>query len=148
MTVKSLLECERNNLEKFEKFQLPSKYKKIGFIVAITSLFILLLNVLLPYINEFKELFKFSLLIGLLIVSISKDKNEDELIIKLRMISYRFAFIIGIIEILLIPIAAYLIILFTDINKSALGHTGKYDTLFVLLFVQVFIFEYLKKLYK
>jgi len=148
MTVKSILECERNNLEKFEKFQLPTKYKKIGFFVAITSLVILLLSGLIPDINEFKELFKFSLLIGLLIVSISKDKNEDEFIVKLRMISYRFAFIIGIIEILLIPIAAHLLILFTDINESAIGHTGKYDTLFVLLFVQVCIFEYLKKLYK
>ena len=148
MTIKSLLECERNNLGRFERFQLPSGYKKLGFILAISSLLLLLLSGLVSSIHNYKELLKFSLLVGLLIASISKDKNEDEFIIKLRMISYRFAFIIGIIEILLIPIAIRLIILLLDANESVSGHTGKFDTLFILLFVQVLMFEYLKKLYK
>ena len=54
-----------------------------------------------------KPTLKVLLLIGMLVISLSKDKVEDELIDSLRSKSYRLAFIMGVLYALVQPIVNF-----------------------------------------
>ena len=93
MKKSKICERERIQLEKMNKFQLGIHYKKVGFMVVIAS-FVLMIAI--KYIDNPEWLKPFLhgiLLIGLLLISVSKEKIEDEYIDSLRSQSYRLAFI-------------------------------------------------------
>lgn len=101
MTLKSSTQNEEKSIEKFIKYQLPNKFKAIGFGIFIISF---LFKSVFPFVLENYEhnglldkVVKSVLLLGLLVISISKEKIEDELIITLRMKSYSYAFIGGVV---------------------------------------------------
>lgn len=76
--MESFLDCERKSIDKLKKFQLPNQAKKIGWVVfciAFIALFFTTKD------TNLKLIAKYSILIGLLIISISKEEIEDELII-------------------------------------------------------------------
>lgn len=56
-----------------------------------------------------KPTLKVLLLIGMLVISLSKDKVEDELIDSLRSKSYRLAFIMGVLYALVQPIVNFVV---------------------------------------
>ena len=93
MNLKSFIECERKSLEKMKRYQLPNRFKKIGIGIIIISLVTFLVNKFSIENIDLKLTAKYGILVGLLLVSISKEKIEDELITSLRMQSYTFAFI-------------------------------------------------------
>lgn len=64
-------------------------------ILSVISLIIL--SFLTGELEFMKSLAKNGLLISMLIISISKDKVEDEFTIQLRAKSYSLAFVIGVI---------------------------------------------------
>ena len=145
MTTKSFLDCERNNLEKMKKYQLPNIYKKIGwgiFILSFIALFIAERD------TDFKMVAKYGMLVGLLMASISKEKIEDELIKTLRMQSYAFAFIAGVFLTITHPLFSYLANLLFDKQQEVFDNMGDWQILWILLSVQVFYFELLKRLHK
>ena len=82
MSFKKVSECERTKLESFlDKFQLPNVYKKVGLTVFVLSF--LLLTVIKFIDSEplwVRPGLKQMMLVGLLIISISREKIEDELI--------------------------------------------------------------------
>jgi hypothetical protein len=91
---------------------------------------------------------KYGLIIGLLIISISKEKMEDELIRQLRMQSYSFAFIIGVAYTLLIPLTSYMINFLFEPGEQALKNSGDLSILSLFLLCQVGYFELLKRMHK
>ena len=101
MNVKSFMECERKSLEKMKRYQLPNRFKKIGIGIIIISLVTFFVNKFSIENIDLKLTAKYGILVGLLLVSISKEKIEDELMTSLRMQSYTFAFIAGVIITLL-----------------------------------------------
>ena len=148
MTIKSILERKRDNLKKLNKYQLPNYFKKIGvglFILSFISLFINALS-----INDFeiRAIIKFGMLIGLLFISISKEKIEDELVTKLRMQSYTFAFILGVIFTLLLPFIDYFFDYIFKTNEAMIKDMGDWQILWILLSIQVFYIEHLKRLHR
>jgi hypothetical protein len=148
MTAKSILEYEIDKLKKLSKYQLPNQFKKIGmwlFIFSIISLFINAFS-----INDLliKSIIKYGMLIGLLLASISKEKIEDELIVKLRMQSYSIAFIMGVVFTLMMPFVDYIIDYFFKTKEAAIKDMGDWQILFILLSFQIFYFEILKKIHK
>jgi hypothetical protein len=148
MAIKSILERKRNNLKKLNKYQLPNYFKKIGvglFILALISLFI---NALSINNFEIRAIIKYGMLIGLLFISISKEKIEDELVTKLRMQSYTFAFIFGVIFTLLLPFIDYFFDYIFKTNEAMIKDMGDWQILWILLSIQVFYFEYLKRLHR
>ncbi len=149
MTTKSFLDCERRNIEKMKKLQLPNYFKRIGFGVFILSFLALFINKFTFNDLDFRLISKYGMLVGLLLVSISKEKIEDELIIRLRMQSYTFAFVFGVIYALVLPLIVN-VIGFLIPSKEVGGYNvnGDFVILWMLLSLQVFYFELLKKLHK
>lgn len=148
MTVKDILEWEINNLKKLNKFQLPHYYKKIGIWLFVVSFIALFINAFSLNDIEIRAIIKYSMLIGLLLISISKEKIEDELVIKLRMQSYTFAFIMGVISALLLPFVDYIFDYFLKTKEAIITDMGDWEILWILLCIQVLYFELLKRLHR
>lgn len=71
--------------------------KKIGYIVTIGSFILIIARKYFEDSEWTRPILHGILLIGLLLVSVSKEKTEDELIDSLRSQSYRLVFILAIV---------------------------------------------------
>ena len=144
MKESTICERERKQLEKMNKFQLGNPYKKLGFTVTITS-FVLIIAI--KYIDNpvwLKPFLHGILLISLLLISVSKEKIEDEYIDSLRSQSYRLAFILAIVYALLQPIVNVVVsyVLQQDNEYESFNY---FQVLFFMLIVQLLFFWKLKK---
>lgn len=148
MNVKSIMECERRSLEKMKKYQLPNKFKKIGIGIIVLSVATIITNKLSIDNIDLTLTAKYGILLGLLVVSISKEKIEDELITNLRMQSYAFAFIVGVVITLTNPLFSYIANLFFEKQQENFQGMGDWQVLWILLSVQVFYFQFLKRMNK
>lgn len=142
------MEYERKSLEKMKKYQLPNVYKKVGIGVIIISAAAIILNKSFLDIIYLTQIAKYGILLGLLLVSISKDKIEDEFIADLRMRSFTFAFISGVVITLTNPFFSFLANAVFDKQQDNFKGVGDWQVLWILLSVQVFYFEFLKKMNK
>lgn len=137
-------ESKRRSLDDLRKLQLPHRYKNLGWIVfalAFIALFITTKD------SPPKLISKYVLLIGLLVVSISKEKIEDELAKKLRMHSFTFAFIFAVLIAITNPLISCLAnFVFTE-QQDPFDGIGDWMILWLLLSLQVFYFEYLKRIH-
>ncbi|GAB7256785.1 hypothetical protein [Polaribacter sp. OB-PA-B3] len=141
----SVCERERSYIEKMNKFQLSNKFKKIGYYVTF---FIFGLMIVKKFFDEpiwVKPLLSGLLLIGMLLISISKDRVEDEFIETLRAQSYRIAFVLAILYSLLQPIINYGVGKLFNADEKLVGFTY-FEVLFYMLVVQLMIFWQLKRL--
>lgn len=144
----SFLRCEEERLKKLKNLQLPNSFKKIGLTITIFSFIGLLINKFTVQQIEIKTICKYGMLIGLLIISISKEKIEDELLVNLRMQSFSFAFICGVAYAIVLPFIAFIIDYFFEIRKPILKDLGDFSILWMLLSIQVLYFEFLKRMHK
>jgi len=148
MNTKSFLECERKSLNKLSKYQLPNSFKKLGLAILILSFLGLFVNKFSADSEFFRTMLKYGMLVGFLIISVSKEKIEDELIIKIRMQSYTFAFIFGVFFSLTQPLINYSVDSFFQSGEAVFKDNGDFQILWLLLSVQVLFFEVLKKQHK
>ena len=149
MDVKSFMEYERKSLEKMKKYQLPNWFKKIGIGIILISIVAFFVNKFSIEDIDIKLISKYGILIGLLLISISKEKIEDELITSLRMQSYTFSFIAGVIITLLTnPIFNFIANFISQRQGENFQEVGDWEILWILLSVQVFYFEFLKRMNK
>jgi hypothetical protein len=122
-------------------FQIPNRFKQVGFAIFIVS-FISMFVIAFAFNNDevLKTIGKNGILLGLFIVSLSKEKIEDEFIAQLRMKSYSFAFIVSVIYSLAMPLVNYI---FDQLFRNSDGYKelGDFNILWILLFVQVFSFH-------
>ena len=144
MTLKSILEYDKNVLERLKRFQLPNYWKRIGGIIALTAFLLLFINAFIFDDEGLRIVSRYVILLGLLIVSISKEKIEDEFIIQLRMQSYTFAFIAAVLLAFVQPVLNYAVD-FAVSGERIFKENGDFVILWMLLSVQVFYFEMLKR---
>lgn len=146
MGLNKVTECERTKLESFlDKFQLPDSFKKVG--IAIFLLSFVALTIIKFADNEplwLRPALKQAMLVGLLMISISREKIEDELIQILRSKSYALAFIIGVIYIMLQPLTNELVNFILG-TAEAPDNMGYVQVLLFMLLIQVGFFEVLKR---
>ncbi|CAM2847231.1 hypothetical protein [Flavobacterium frigoris] len=150
MEFKSQAQEDMEKIDKTTNYLLPNKFKIVGLVLFIISL---ILNGIIDFSFEtigFKDLLlkiaKTGVIFGLLLISISKEKIEDELIIKLRMQSYSYAFIVGVLFAMIMPFINYSIVfIFSSAPKMEM--TSDFTILGVLLSIQILIFRKLKKAY-
>ena len=147
MNFKKVIACERKSLDKLSKFQLPHKFKRIGWILFITSFVSLIATSIIITDDSLKStiivIVKYTMLIGLLVVSLSKEPIEDEFIRSIRMRSYMIAFIVGVLQTLVMPF----INLGADAlvnGSSSLKPVNDFFVLWVLLFCQILFFHLFK----
>ena len=92
----------------------------------------------------FKDVLRKALLVGLLIVTLSKEKIEDEMVTTLRFKAYTLAFIMAVLYSLIQPMADYIV--HNYIYEPSKGNDFSYfQVLSFMLLIQIMFFEVLKR---
>ncbi|NLC92457.1 MAG: hypothetical protein GX677_03180 [Treponema sp.] len=120
----------------------PNYFKKIAFGLLAFSILILVLNKnsILGFDKELiKELLKVGILVSLSMLALTKDKEEDELTIKIRMNSYASSFLFGVIFYIVQP---FMNLLF---GKPFLFDMDAFQLIITMLFVYFLSFFSSKK---
>ena len=148
--IKKFCEAEYRRLKKIQNYQylLPNQYKKVGMALLIISIIALLTR---KYFFEdlvlVQQIGKKGMLLALLLITISKEKIEDELITKLREQAFAVAFISGVIYTLIQPLINYLVALLIKPEKAIYNDLGDFVVLWFML-VMYLTFFYMFKRYR
>lgn len=144
--IKDVKKCEETKLEQFlNKVQLPNHYRKIGIGIVVLSFMAMTIFKFIEHDSLWiKPLFRQAMIVGLLIISLSKEQIEDELIENLRSKSYALAFIIGVGYTMLQPLANYIVdfILGKQDSPTEIGYV---QVILFMLLIQVGFYELLKR---
>jgi len=146
MNIKKIIEWDKKNLERMKKIQLPNQYKSIGVVIAAVAFFVM---IGMKFIDDeptwIKEVLINGILVGFLLISISKEKVEDEMIATIRMQSYSLAFILGVLYSLIQPYINYGVELLIDPQDAATDMSYFQVLVFMLLIQLMFFHVMLKK---
>lgn len=146
MKSEKLIECERNRLNKILKFRLPNHYKLIGIIVFSVSFILMFVRIWFPEQNEaLREITRKGLVVGMLLVSLARDKEEDELTTLLRAQSYAVAFIVGVLYALVMPYVEYGVSNVVNSGGEEYKDLGDFQLLIFMLMIQLMFYHTLKR---
>lgn len=146
MKTKNIIDCERERLNKIINFRLPTYYKTIGILLLILSFITLMSKIFIPNQPEIiREFSKKGILVGMLIISISKDKQEDEMTKSLRAQSYAIAFVIGVFYALIMPYVDYGVSSVINSGGESLKDLGDFQVLIFMLMIQLMFYHTLKR---
>jgi hypothetical protein len=144
MNIQKILKCERERI--LNMGQLPANYKSIGIILSI------LLFVVFFLIRAFTEgdtlasdITSKLLLLSLLMISLSKEDQEDERIQSLRARSYSLAFIFGVIYAIFQPYINLGVAAIIRPEKAVFEELPLFVILWFMLVVQIALFHLLKR---
>jgi len=142
----SFCEKERKRFEKLNKFQFGYKFKRVGWSIVIIAFALMIAKRFVDEPLWVKPILSNIFIIGLLMVSLSKEKVEDEFMDSLRAQSYRFAFITGVLYSLIQPYVNYSIDYLIDGDDAEVSF-GYFQVLVFMLIVQVLSFHQMKRIY-
>ena len=146
MNFKSISECEEKRISKFLNYKLPNRYKKIGWIgFVLVGLSLIATKYFDGDFTIIVETFKRLLLVFLLMVVISKEKVEDEMVKSIRAQSFSFAFIGGVFYTLIQPIINLIVSSLFRPEKVIFEDLGDFQVLWFMLIVHLVVFNKLKK---
>lgn len=147
MNLSELKECEVNRLQRLKShLVLPNYFKKIGIAIFILSfLFVLAVGFFTDGNEVIKTVGKNIILISLLMIVLSREKIEDELIEKLRGQAFTFAFIAGVVYAIFQPYINYLVSVIVRPEKVIFEQLGDFVILWFLLTVYLCFFHLLKR---
>ncbi len=147
MKTEKFIENERKYFNKIINFRLPHKFMKIGIAIVLLSIVAMFIRAFVMEGNTewLKELFKKTLLVGLLITSISKDKVEDEMTITLRSQSYVIAFIVGVLYALIMPYVEFGVSNVVHNGGEEFKNLGDFQVLLFMLMIQLMFYHNLKR---
>lgn len=146
MNKQKFCNAEERRLNWLINFKLPNYWKKVGWSILIISFGFLLVNKFLgDDFSIIKSILKKTALLGLLIVTISKEKIEDELIENLRAKAFSFAFIIGVVYVLIQPLINYLAFVIVKPQQANYEDLGDFQILWFLFTVYLMAYWFLKK---
>ena len=147
MNIEKIKNCEINRLQKLIKFKLPHRFMTIGIAIA-------LLSIVMIFVRAFamegetewlKQLLQKTLLVGMLIMSLSKDKVEDEMTISLRAQSYAIAFVTGVMYALIMPYVEFGVSNAVHSGGEAFKDLGDFQVLLFMLMIQLMFYHNLKR---
>ena len=150
MEPKEKQEGDIEKIDKLTNYRLPNKFKIVGLVLSIIS--IISVPIILSYAGELQhrdllERISWTLaILGLLMISISKEKIEDELMAKIRMQSYQYALIGTVLLYSMFPFVTYVISLIFSSTPKMKG-SEDIPLLAVMLVMQIITFKKLKKAY-
>jgi hypothetical protein len=150
MELKLKQDEEIQKIEKITGYQLPNKFKIIGLILFIISIISIVAFTFSfensKYYGLLDRIALTGMVLGLLIISISKEKIEDELIAKLRIQSYNYAVIGTVLIYLIIPFINYALY-FSYSYTPKMDGSRDIAVLGFLLTIQILAFRKLKRAY-
>ena len=145
MNKNNFIECERNRLQKILNFRLTHHFKYIGAGLTIAAFITFFLRIAFPEHTEvIRMIGRTGFIIGLLLISLSSDKEEDERTIALRSQSYAIAFIIGVAYALIMPYVEYGVSNAIN-NEGSLKSLGDFQVLSFMLMVQLGVYHSFKR---
>lgn len=150
MNFTNFCQAEYRRLKKIQNYQylLPNYYKKVGISILIISLITLITRKYLIDDGELiRQIAKKGMLLSLLLITMSKEKIEDELIIKLRGQAFAFAFVAGVIYTLIQPLINYIVALVIRPEKAVFNGLDDFIILWFMM-VMYLTFFYLFKKYR
>lgn len=147
MSRETICEKERTKIEKLNKFQFPNKFKKVGYYITFITFGLMIAKKFVEEPEWVKPVLSGILLLGMLLVSMSRDKIEDEYIDSLRSQSYRFSFVIVVLYSLIQPLINYAVGILFDETEKMQGF-DYFQVLFFMLVVQLMAFYQLKRVSK
>ena len=147
MDTKKFIDCERNQFNKLIKFRLPHKFLKIGIAIAALAIITMFIRAfLLEGDNDWlKTITKQALLLGMLVMSISKDKEEDEMTAALRSQSYAIAFVVGVLYALILPYVEFGVSNVVNSGGESFKTLGDFQVLIFMLMIQLMFYHNLKR---
>jgi len=147
MNKEKIMDCERNRLEKITNFRLPHAFKKIGLAIVVLSIVMMFVRAFATEGDTewLKLVLQKVLLIGMLFMSVSRDKEEDEMTIKLRMQSYVWAFIVGVVYALVMPYVEFGVSNAVHSGGEAYKDLGDFQVLLFMLMIQLMCYHTLKR---
>jgi len=147
MNTEKLIDCERNRLLKITKFRLPHRFMIIGIVVTLISIIMMFVraSVIDGDTEWLKLLLQKTLLIGMLLMSVSKDKIEDEMTISLRAQSYAIAFIVGVVYALVMPYVEFGVSNVVHSGGEVYKDLGDFQVLLFMLMIQLMFYHTLKR---
>jgi hypothetical protein len=138
-------ESEKKRLDKLNKFQLSNKFKRIGWTVVVIAFVLMIAKKFVDVPVWVKPILTNVMILGFLLVSLAKEKVEDELIVQLRSQSYRLAFVLGVVYSLVQPYIEYAVDYLID-GKDVSNGFSYFQVLIFMLIIQVMFFEQLKRM--
>jgi len=147
MTTKKIIECERRRFNKIINFRLTHKFMSIGIAVAVLAIIAMFIRAFaLDGESEWlKIITKQGLLVGMLLMSISKDKVEDEMTMSLRAQSYAIAFVIGVAYALIMPYVELGVSNVVNSGGETFKELGDFQVLIFMLMIQLMFYHNLKR---
>ncbi|RMA64426.1 hypothetical protein [Ulvibacter antarcticus] len=146
--MKQTKDCNRDELKinRLLRFRLPNVYKKIGWVLFfITFATILSTKFFEGDLEVLKIVLRKIMLVTLLIVVLSKEKIEDEMITNFRAKSFSVAFIVGVFYVLLQPVVNFIVALILSEDKPIFENLGDFQILWFMLIVYLTVFWVLKR---
>jgi hypothetical protein len=147
MKKKEIIECERQRLGNFLKFRLPHRFIHIGMLVVGVSIIMMFVRAFAMEGETLwlKLLLQKTLLVGLLIMSVAKDKVEDEMTMSLRAQSYAIGFVVGVVYALVMPYVDYGVSNVVHSGGEVYKDLGDFQVLLFMLMIQLMCYHTLKR---
>lgn len=146
MNLKSISDCEQKKMAKLINYKLPNHFKKIGWAGFALSFVVLLSTKLFDGDSTvLVEILKRLMLVFLMVVVLSKEKVEDEMIKTIRAQAFSMAFIAGVAYTLVQPIINFIVGSILNEEMSLFEELGDFQVLWFLLIIYLVVFNKLKK---
>ncbi|WP_339626188.1 hypothetical protein [uncultured Winogradskyella sp.] len=147
MNAKEIINCEQRKFQKLIKFRLPHRFMSIGIAIVLLAIaFMFVRAFAIDGETEWlKQLLQKTLLVGMLIMSLSRDKVEDEMTLSLRAQSYAVAFVIGVIYALVMPYVEFGVSNAVHSGGEAFKDLGDFQVLLFMLMIQLMFYHNLKR---
>jgi hypothetical protein len=147
MNTEKIMNSERKQFQKLINFRLSQRFMSIGIAIV-------LLAIVMMFVRAFamegdtqwlKLILQKIMLIGMLVMSLSKDKIEDEMTITLRAQSYAIAFIVGVLYALIMPYVEFGVSNAVHSGGEAFKDLGDFQILLFMLMIQLMFYHNLKR---
>ncbi|MFB0948114.1 MAG: hypothetical protein ACI9V1_001540 [Spirosomataceae bacterium] len=146
MDIEQLYEAEKRRMDKMH-LQLPNIYKKVGIVVFTVSMLILLSTKFIDgEIDTFKMVLRQIVIASMLVIAISKEKIEDEMIMKIRHRAFTIAFIWTVIYVLVQPYINYGVALIVRPERAVYEEFGSFIIMWFMLAIYLLYFHVMKRI--
>ncbi|WP_282044472.1 hypothetical protein [Winogradskyella flava] len=146
MSKKSFVECERHRLQKLLNFRLPIVFKWLGVLLLVSAFVLFFFRIQFPDQGELlRSIGRKAFIVGLLCISLARDKEEDEMTVGLRAQSYAIAFIVGVIYALIMPYVEFGVSNAVHSGGEVYKDLGDFQVLSFMLMIQLGIYHTLKR---
>ena len=146
MNIDQLCQAEKRRMDKMH-LQLPHIYKKVGIVTFSVSMLILLSAKFIDgEIETFKMVLRQLVIASMLVIAISKEKVEDEMIMKIRHRAFTISFIWTVIYTLVQPYINYVVALVVRPERAAYEEFGTFIILWFMLAIYLLYFHVMKRI--